>query len=182
MTGVAYWDAASDELSPAVLAQLLDLGHACWPDGAFTADDLDHAMGGRHFLAEADGRVVAHAAVVPRLLDVAGRSLRTGYVEAVATLPSLQGQGIATRLMTVANALIGSTYELGALSTSRHAFYERLGWRHWTGPTFVRELDGTLTRTEDEDDGIMWRSTRATPPGLTGSEAIACPWRPGDAW
>ncbi|MHB8958443.1 MAG: GNAT family N-acetyltransferase [Candidatus Limnocylindrales bacterium] len=139
-------------------------------------------MGGRHFLAEADGRVVAHAAVVPRVLEVGGRSLRAGYVEAVATLPNFQGRGIASRLMAAANALIDSTYELGVLSTSRHAFYERLGWRSWRGPTFVREPDGTLTRTADEDDGIMWLPTPATPPGLSGDEPIACLRRPEDAW
>lgn len=182
MTAVAERDAGSEELGPVVLAQLLDLGHACWPDGDFTTQDLDHAMGGRHFLAEAGGRVVAHAAVVPRVLVVGGRSVRAGYVEAVATLPSFQGQGIASRLMAAANAQIAATYELGVLSTSRHAFYGRVGWQRWRGPTYVREPDGALIRTADEDDGIMWLRTPATPPGLSGHEPITCPWRPGDAW
>ena len=46
----------------------------------------------------------------------------------------------------------------------------------------VRERDGTLTRTADEDDGIMWLPTAATPRDVTGAGDIACPWRPGDVW
>lgn len=154
MTVVAERHAASHELGTAILAQLLDLGHACWPDGDFTTHDRDHVMGGRHFLAQADGRVVAHAAVVPRVLEVGGRSLRAGHVEAVATLPSFQGQGIASRL------------GLAALD----------------GTDLRPRTHGTPARTPDEDDGIMSLWTPATPPGLSGDVPIACPWRPGDAW
>src|SRR5664280_2533818 len=54
-------------------------------DEAMTEDDWQHALGGSHFLLELDGEIVAHASVVERELDVDGRPLRTGYVEAVAT-------------------------------------------------------------------------------------------------
>ena len=182
MTAPALREATSDELDAAVLAQILDLGHACWPDGSFTQDDLEHALGGRHFLAEMDGRFVAHASVVPRILEVGGRRLRGGYLEAVATLPRFQRQGIATRLVEAANAHIDAAFVLGALSTSRPAFYERLGWQRWRGETWVRDRDGRLARTADEDDGILWRRTPSTPDGVSGDEAIACEWRPGDVW
>jgi aminoglycoside 2'-N-acetyltransferase I len=178
---VTYRESASDDLGPGVLAQILDLAHACWPDGGFTQHDLDHALGGRHFLAEADGRVVAHAAVVPRTLEVDGRSLRTGYVEAVATLPPFRRRGIASRLVKAANAHIAAAYELGALSTGGHAFYERLGWRRWPGTTWVREPDGTCTRTPEEDAGIMVFAGPASP-RIMSAERLTCGWRPGDVW
>ncbi len=178
---LSYRECGSDDLDAAELAQLLDLGHACWPDGDFTADDLAHALGGRHFLAEADGRIIAHASVVPRWLEVDGRPLRAGYLEAVATLPPLQRQGIGTRLVEAADAHLAASYELGALSTSRHRFYERLGWRRWLGTTWVREAGGNLTRTADEDAGIMVLATRTTPQ-LTLAEALTCQWRAGDPW
>lgn len=181
MSEVAFRDAATDELGPTVLAQILDLGRACWPEGHFTTDDLDHALGGRHFLAEAEGRVVGHAAVVPRALEVGGRVLRAGCVEAVATLPRFQRRGIASRLMTAADAHIADAYELGALSTGEPSFYQRLGWLRWAGPTSVREPGGGLTRTPDEDDGIMVLLTPASPAiDLTGP--ITCNRRLGDAW
>jgi aminoglycoside 2'-N-acetyltransferase I len=163
---------SAPELGPGALAQILDLGHACWPDGSFTSDDLDHALGGRHFLAEADGRVVAHASVVPRLLDVGRLALRAGYLEAVATLPRHQRRGIATRLVTAADAHIDQVYELGALSTSRAAFYERLGWRRWRGETWVIEPDGARVRTPDDDDGIMWLPTASTTPEVRGGTIL----------
>jgi hypothetical protein len=37
-----------------------------------TAEDIAHAMGGFHWLAEAGGRIVAHVAVVPRELAADG--------------------------------------------------------------------------------------------------------------
>jgi len=184
MTQPAFRECATDDLGAARLAQLLDLCRACWPDGEFTTDDLDHALGGRHFLAEADGRVVSHVAVVPRTLEVDGRPVRAGYVEAVATLPRVRQQGLATRLMTDAGRHIEAAYELGALSTDRPSFYERLGWRRWAGETWVRERDGVLTRTADEDAGIMVLATPLTSitPPLTLREQLTCASRPGDVW
>lgn len=182
MSGVAFREAPTDELDTATIAQLLDLGHACWPDGDFTQDDVEHALGGRHFLAEADGRLVAHASVVPRLLDVDGRALRAGYLEAVATLPTHQHHGVATRLVAAADAHLSALYELGALATSRPGFYERLGWRRWSGETWVIEPGGRRVRTPDDDGGIMWLPTPATPAWVRGDEALACRWRPGDVW
>jgi aminoglycoside 2'-N-acetyltransferase I len=76
------------ELTAGERAGLMDLFAACWPFGEFTADDVDHAMGGVHWVAEADGRIVGHASVVPRPLEVDERPIRTGYVEAVATHPA----------------------------------------------------------------------------------------------
>ena len=181
MSEVAFREAASDEVGPAVLAQILELSHACWPEGQFTPDDLDHALGGRHYLAEVDGRVIGHAAVVPRVLEVGGRVLRAGYVEAVATLPRFQRRGIASRLMTAADTHIADAYELGALSTGEPSFYERFGWLRWAGPTSVREPDGSLTRTPDEDDGVMVLLT-PTSPAIDLASPITCRRRPGDAW
>lgn len=181
MTPAAFREADTEGLGSAAIAQVLDLCRVCWPEGGFTQDDLDHALGGRHFLAEVDGRVVGHASVVPRVIEVGGRPLATGYVEAVATLPRLRRQGIATRLMQAANRRIGEAFELGALSTGEPAFYERLGWRRWRGETWVRLPDGQLARTPDDDAGVLVLMTPATPP-LTLREPLCCAWRPGDVW
>jgi aminoglycoside 2'-N-acetyltransferase I len=168
------------ELASADLAQLMDLFAVCWPAESFTAHDLDHAVGGVHWVAEADGRIVGHASVVERMLEADGVPMRTGYVEAVATLPAWRGLGIATRLMESAGEHIRGGFELGALSTDVHRQYGRLGWERWRGPTFVRMTDGPV-RTEDEDDGIMILRTPRTP-ALTLAEALSCEWRAGDVW
>ena len=168
------------DLTAADLAQLLDLFHACWPAGEFSADDIAHAMGGVHWLAEVRDRIVGHASVVPRLLEADGVPMTTGYVEAVATQPDWQRRGIASRLMTLVGDHIAGTFELGALSTDLQTVYEPLGWERWHGPTSVR-TDGGPVRTEDEDDGIMILRTPRTP-ALAGTEALSCEWRAGDAW
>jgi len=170
----------SSALLPAELAQLMDLFAAAWPAEAFSADDADHAVGGVHWVAEAGGQIVGHASVVERALEVDGLPMRTGYVEAVATLPAWRRRGIATRLLQAAGEHIRATFELGALSTDVHGLYARLGWERWCGPTFVLTAAGPV-RTEDEDDGIMVLRTVRTPP-LTLAEPLSCDWRAGDVW
>ena len=172
--------AGTPDLGVSDLAQLLDLFRACWPGGDFTTDDVAHAMGGVHWLAEADGRIVGHASVVPREVHVDGVPLRTGYVEAVATHPSWQRRGVASRLMELANAHIAATYEVGALSTDIPVVYARCGWEPWRGTTWVRTAAG-LVRTEDDDDGIMILQTPSTPM-LALDGTLSVEWRAGDAW
>ena len=166
--------------SPDELTALRDLFAAAWPDGAFTDQDFEHAMGGPHWLAVLDGRIVAHASVDERRLEADGRPLRTGYLEAVATLPAFGRRGIASRLVGLASAHIIGAFELGALSTGVPAFYERLGWERWRGPTFVRTPAG-LERTEEDDDAILVLRTPTTPP-LTITGPLSCEWRSGDVW
>jgi aminoglycoside 2'-N-acetyltransferase I len=149
-------------------------------DEGFTEDDWAHALGGSHFLLEFGDAIVAHASVVPRELHVAGRPLRTGYVEAVATAPVLQGRGLGTRLMTEVGGFIRDGFELGALGTGSHHFYERLGWRTWRGPSSVRTAKG-VEPTPDEDGYILVLMTTSTP-SLDLGAAISCEWRPGDVW
>lgn len=149
-------------------------------DERFTDADWEHALGGMHFVLEDGGEIVAHASVVERELQVGGRALRTGYVEAVATAPEHQGRGFGTWVMEAVNAHVRQRYELGALGTGRHAFYERLGWRTWRGPSGVRTAEGE-ERTPDEDGFILVLRTPATPP-LDDHAPITCDQRPGDVW
>ena len=71
-------------------------------------------------------------------------------------------------------------FEFGALSTSRHDFYARLGWERWRGPTFVRH-GRELVRSWDEDDAVMvLRYGPSLSVDLTAS--ISCDARTGDDW
>ena len=147
---------------------------------AFTDDDWEHAVGGVHFVLQRDGEIVAHASVVERQLHVNAVALRTGYVEAVATAPDRQGSGFGSLVMADVNAYIRDGFELGGLGTGRQAFYERLGWRIWAGPTAVRTTEG-VRPTPDEDGYIMVLTTPMSPP-LDLNATIMCEWRPGDVW
>jgi aminoglycoside 2'-N-acetyltransferase I len=138
---------------------------------------------GVHVIAEEAGRgVVAHAAIVDRPLYPGEGTLRAGYVEAVAVAPDRQRRGLGTQVMEVIDTMIEEGYELGGLGTGSQAFYQRLGWETWQGPTWIRERDGRLERSPNEDGGIMIRRTPATPPDLDLSLPIAVDWRPGEVW
>ncbi len=151
------------------------------PGEGMTEEDWEHARGGVHVLLEIDGELVGHASVVERELQVDGRPLRTGYVEAVAIDPARQRSGLGSLLMTEIAAVIADRFELGALGTGSPAFYERLGWVRWKGPTFVR-APGGLERTDEEDGGILVLRTTRTPFELDLTTAISCDWRAGDVW
>jgi aminoglycoside 2'-N-acetyltransferase I len=170
----------SDELDPrdrTAIRALLDAAFR----GEFSDDDWDHALGGTHALIETAGGVLAHASVVPRVLDVAGHAVRTGYVEAVAVLPARQGTGLGTAVMRALGEVIARNFALGALSTGEWHFYERLGWERWRGPAWVRYPDGRRERTPDDDDSLMILRTPGTP-GLDLSAPLTCDARPGDVW
>ena len=126
------------------------------------------------------GAVVAHASVVPRELHVDGRPVDTGYVEGVGTAPARQGEGLGTLAMREIDDLIRRHHGLGALATSAHGFYERLGWERWRGPTSVRR-EGELVRTPDEDDGIMVLRFGPSAAADLGAP-LSCEARRGDDW
>ncbi len=172
---------ATAELDPAAVRALRTLMAAAFDDG-FTDDDWDHALGGRHVLLLEDGEVVAHASVVPRRLRAGERWLDAGYVEAVAVDPARQGAGAGTAVMRRIGEVVRAEHDLGALSTSAHGFYARLGWERWRGPTWVLTGDGAdPLRTADEDDGIM--VLRHGPSAsLDVTLALACEERCGDSW
>ena len=173
-------EAATEELAPAELAAIRALMHAAFGP-RFTDIDHAHALGGRHWLIEDDNRIICHAAVVARILEIEGRPIATGYVEAVATSPDRQGRGLGSRVMRHAGDHIRNGFPLGALSTGEHGFYERLGWERWLGPTSVRLPDGAIERTEDDDGGIMILRTPSTP-SIDNAAPISCEWRDGDVW
>jgi aminoglycoside 2'-N-acetyltransferase I len=173
---------SSGELTPREAASLRALFDAAWPDpkDAFTDEDLDHALGGVHFVIDAEGAIVAHASVVGRELHTAGHRLATGYVEGVATLPEHRRRGHASAIMEEVGEHIDRTFALGALGTGLHAFYGRLGWTRWKGPTLVR-TDAGIVPTPEEDGYVLVRLT-PTSPELDLTAPISCDWRPGDVW
>lgn len=173
---------STGDLRPKEISTIRDLleaafaGHA----GGFGDQDWSHALGGSHFVLDEDGPIVAHAAVVEREIHTGGHRLATGYVEAVATLPSRQGRGCGSKLMGAVEEHVDRSFQLGALSSAGTTLYARRGWLPWLGETYVRVDDG-LVRTPDDDDALYVRLTPSSPQ-LDLSGAISCEWRPGDPW
>ena len=171
------------DMTATEIAALRTLLWAAFPPGeeGFSEDDWEHALGGIHVLLDVGGELVAHASVVERELHVGDRPARTGYVEAVAVLPTLHGTGLGTAVMRALSEVIEREFELGVLSTGEWHFYERLGWERWRGPTWVRHPHGGLDRSPDDDDSLMILRTPASPP-IDLFAPLTCDARPGDAW
>jgi aminoglycoside 2'-N-acetyltransferase I len=164
-----------DDSQIAAIREMLDEAFG----GAFTNDDWQHALGGQHVLWRDRDQLVAHASVVPRTITIGDRTLRAGYVEAVAVAVSRQRCGFGTAVMGPIAGIIAEQYELGVLSTGSVEYFRRLGWTLWQGPSFVRTTGG-VRWTPDEDGGIMVLGAERHP--LDAAAAIGCEDRPGDAW
>jgi aminoglycoside 2'-N-acetyltransferase I len=149
--------------------------------GRFDDDDWSHAVGGVHVVATADGDPVGHASIVVRRLIADGRTLRTGYVEAVATAAPWRRRGVATAVMTEVERLVAGGFELGALSASEQGvgLYTARGWLPWSGPTAALTPDGIV---ETPDEGVFVRPTPHTPAELDVTARLVCDWRRGDLW
>ena len=175
--------AQTDELEPDQLGELTRLCEAAFkiPFGPV----WERVGPGVHVMTEEAGRVVAHAMIVDRRIYLGHEpdlALDVGYIENVATLPGLQGEGHATAAMRRAGQIILEEYALGALATTAHSFYEKVGWERWLGPTSVRTPDGERVRSARRDGEVMILRTPRTPSDLRGDEPIAVDWRAGEPW
>lgn len=164
------------ELDPAELAEVRDLLGTAFDD--FTDLDWAHALGGQHALVRVDGLLVAHGSLVQRRLLVDGRSLRCGYVEAVAVHPAHRRMGHASTVMAELEGL-APAYDVLALSASDEgvALYESRGWEAWRGPTSVLTPGGLLP-TPDDDGAVYVLGGR----DIDLDVPVACDWRDGDVW
>ena len=142
------------------------------------ADMFVMLPGSHHVLAHLNGQLVSHAAWVTRWLQPEGMPvLRTAFVEAVATAPEHQGKGFASAVLRDLATRI-KNYELGALSPSDAAFYQRLGWELWRGPLGIRTEHG-LKPTPGEEAMIL--RLPKTPP-LDLNRSMTAEWRVGELW
>jgi len=168
----------TSEFNKSVLARSRELLFEVFDDMA--DDDWEHSLGGMHTIVWQRDAIVGHASVIQRRLMHLDIPLRTGYVEGVGVLPTLQGQGIGSLMMAELESIIAGGYQLGALGASDAAinFYLHRGWVRWQGRSFALTPDGVV-RTPDEDDGIfVWPLEQQI--DIDGD--LTCDWRDGDVW
>lgn len=173
---------ATAHLSGEDHARIRDLMGAAFED--FTDHDWSHALGGLHAVVREGDDVVAHGSIVLRRLLVEGRSLRCGYVEAVAVAPERRREGLGDQVMAELEAL-GPGYDVLALSSSRDAmaFYRARGWRVWRGPSSVLTPYGPdRVEPTPEDDGAIHVYGGPDDHPLDLDAPITCDWRDGDVW
>jgi aminoglycoside 2'-N-acetyltransferase I len=114
---------------------------------------------GLHVLGYFGEQLVGHAVVTTRWLQPQDLPLlRTAYVDAVATAPAQQGQGVGSAVMSHLASAVGD-YDVACLETERVSFYERLGWEEWRGPLAGR-LNAELIETPDQKGVMILRLPR----------------------
>ena len=177
------WDVSvleSDRVDATTRAALRELWDRAFGD-RFDDHDADHAFGGVHVLIRESDHIIGHASAVPRLITFGDQPwAMCGYVEAVATDPQRQGQGIGRLAMERLQIEIASRWGIALLSTGRATgFYEGLGWQRWLGLSYTQTTHGTVL--DGEHGGLMvFRSD----PSLVVDRTltVTCHDRAGDAW
>jgi aminoglycoside 2'-N-acetyltransferase I len=146
----------------------------------FEDADWEHALGGMHVLMHEGDELAGHASVVQRRVIAAGRTLRCGYVEAVAVAAAFRRRGIGAALMRECNRIVRGAYHVGALGATDEGarLYESAGWRRWEGRLSALTPDGVVHTPEDE--GFVY-VLEVDPPLDFGAE-LTCDWREGDVW
>lgn len=175
---LTYITCRDHELNSTQFAAIRTLLDAAF-EHEFSDEDNNHANGGTRVIAMDGDQIVGHAAVIARTIMIAGTPHTVGYVEGVAVLPHRQGQGIGAEMMRRITRMCGDTYQISMLSTGEQDFYAKFGWQRFVGQSYVDD-HGTITRTADEDEGLMVYTTltHLNQPGV----AFVCDWRTGDVW
>lgn len=108
-----------------------------------------------------------------------GRSLRTGYVEAVAVRPDVRRTGLGGRVMAELERVIDRAYPLGALSASDEGalLYTSRGWHVWPGRITALGPSGVVPLPDDEGSTCL-RYGSAGP--LDPAHELCFDWRDGD--
>ena len=108
------------------------------------------------------------------------RSLRCGYIEAVAVAADRRRRGLGTAVMAELERIVRAAYPFGALSASEAGapLYAARGWQLWQGPVAVLTPQGTVPAPEER--GSVFVLPGAAPLDLTGE--LVCDWRDGEAW
>ncbi len=133
-----------------------------------------------HVFGWLEGELVSHAAWVERALHVDdARTLKSAYIEAVATHPRYQRRGYASAVLASIPPLLGE-FDLAALAPSHASFYARLGWEQWQGPLTYLDPSGVEFPTPEEE--VMIYRLPRTPASLNLRSKLTTQWRPIEVW
>lgn len=167
----------SEALTPKLSAEILYLCSSAYEEDF--SPYLNLLKPAVHILGCLDGELVSHAAWVERELRTAGiGSMRTAYVEAVATSPNHQRKGYASALLAAIPELV-TDFDIAALSPSESSYYQRLGWELWKGS--LAYTQGSVIINTPDEEVMIYRLPR-TPTNLDLQETLTADWRPGEVW
>lgn len=116
------------------LERIYDVLDECFTVGkAFFQDRLDHDQAydpATTWFAAVDGEIAANVQIFPLSIRVGQSILKTGCMGSVGTSPRYRGMGLAHKILDAQTEYMRETdYDISVLLASKHAFYEKAGWR-----------------------------------------------------
>jgi aminoglycoside 2'-N-acetyltransferase I len=153
----------------AAIVELCSWAHGVDFGGLFSLLPPD----GLHVIARLDAEIVGHAVITTRWLQPDELPfLRCAYVDAVATAPTHQRQGVGRSVMLrLADAAEADGYEIGCLESELRGFYEPLGWEQWRGP-LAAQTDAGVVPTPDQEGIFILRLSRTAGVDVDGPVTI----------
>lgn len=77
-----------------------------------------------------DGEIASNVQIFPLSIRVGQAILKTGAMGSVGTDPKYRGMGLAHKILNAQTIYMKETdYDISLLLASKHAFYEKAGWR-----------------------------------------------------
>ena len=142
---------ANDDRSDKDREQLQRLNAAVYPPGDSTDNPgagLSWARTERSVVVRitVDGDIVAHAGVLTRRCLHNDRPVRIGGIGGVKTHPEIRNSGLGRQVMTRAAEILrddlAADFGLLVCPVSAAGFYERLGWRAFSGELWIDQPAG----------------------------------------
>ena len=116
------------------LERIYEILDECFTVGrAFFQDRLDRDQAydpATTWFATVDGEIAANVQIFPLSIRVGQAALKTGCMGSVGTAPQYRGMGLAHKILHAQTEYMKETdYDISVLLASKHAFYEKAGWR-----------------------------------------------------
>jgi GNAT superfamily N-acetyltransferase len=154
-TGVEVLQLAVENLSPDELQQAraftrhaLQRSFAGVRPFALPADSYTWAWPSWSALVKADQRVVAHAGVIYRVIQIGDLRVPVGGIAGVMTLPGWRQRGYARAALAKATAFVGmqlwAPFAVAICPKEDVAFYTHLGWRITEAPIWCEQPGGRV--------------------------------------
>ncbi len=104
-------------------------------------------------LVKAEQRVVSHAGILYRVVEVGGQRVAVGGVCGVMTVPDWQGRGYARAVLKKAEAFVAvwlwAPFVLAICPRENASFYRSLGWQVAEAPITCEQPGGRVSLTDE---------------------------------
>lgn len=129
------------------------------------------------FAAVEDGRVIAHAGLMPIPMVIDGAAVTIGAVHAVCVAATRRGEGLGRRVLAAALAACDERYPACVLASEKEALYAKFGFSPRGLQVFVAHgsAGGGAARPLDcsrADDAAVWVAAMRTRAALSDRFAV----------